>query len=112
LPASQSLSNGEAFAKTALTGSATSTTMLSATVFTTLPVSCPITKFTFEDITPVNAALSIDSALCPTPDTSDACRTIIIPTHRARYANSPSPSYLYFIYKFTIEAEGGTTMTK
>jgi hypothetical protein len=82
--------------------------MLEASCFTTLPVSCPITKFTFEDTTALNKGLSIDSA-CVTPDTSDACRTIVVPTHRARYTNHPDINYGHFTYKFTIEAEGPTT---
>ena len=60
---------------------------------TTDSINCPITEFIFKETTSDNKGLNILD--CPIPSTTDECRTIIVPTDKARISGGSLPIFSY-----------------
>ena len=57
--------------------------------------ACQIISFEFKETTLHDPGLTIDSNCPAIPDTSDACRTIIIPTDNIRLVDESPPEFKY-----------------
>jgi hypothetical protein len=68
-------------------------------------IQCPIEKFSFSDVTLTDPGLIV---YCTTPDTSEDCRRVYVPTD---YVRIPDQSLPPFTYTFLIEAKGGASFT-